>query len=162
MNSILPVKSRRFIKLYIRDTAALRGVRNYELLFEMFKQVNFFGEIHLNSYLKNQMAKTLELSNSRLDHLLIEYKKKDLIKSLGDKRGSGSYMLNPNYFFKGSEPSQRMCCKFYENITKITRNTVYTEGQTVEVSTIEYMDAETGEIMTLKNEEIFGVCNDKE
>ena len=56
MNSILPVKSRRFIKLYIRDTAALRGVRNYELLFEMFKQVNFFGEIHLNSYLKNQMA----------------------------------------------------------------------------------------------------------
>ena len=42
MNSILPVKSRRFIKLYIRDTAALRGVRNYELLFEMFKQVNFF------------------------------------------------------------------------------------------------------------------------
>lgn len=151
--------SKKFIKLYIKDLAAVKGVKNYEFLFELFKLVNFFGEVHLNSYLKEQIKSELSISMTRLDHLLMEYKKKNLIKSLGS-RGSGSYMLNPSLFFKGSELAQRGCAVVYNNISKIVRSTTYTEDGAVETSTIECTDPDTGEIIILRNEDIFGEdCN---
>lgn len=147
--------NKKFIKLYIKDLAAVKGLKNYEFLFELFKLVNFFGEIHLNSYLKEKIRTELELSANRLDHLLIEYRNKNLIKQLG-KKGSGSYMLNPELFFKGSENAQRGCKIVYENITKIIKSTTYTENGILETSTIECTDPDTGEIIVIKNEELFG------
>lgn len=149
-------KSNTFIKLYIKHLATVSGVKNHEFLYELFKLVNFFGELHLNAYLKEMIAKKLDLTINRIDHLLGEFKKKDLLKSIGTKRGSGSYMLNPKIFFKGSEHAQRKCLYVYNNITSIIRSTTYNADGVTETSTIEVTDPETGEIIILKNEEIFG------
>lgn len=146
--------SNNFIKCYTRDIALLKGTKNHLLLFELFKLVNGLGHIHLNSHLKNQIAKNIGVTLPRIDQLLREYKQKDLTKPLGEK-GSGSYMLNPYLFFKGSEDSVSKFRAIYSNITKVEISYCYDSNGVKMLSRMELTEPETGEIITLKNDEIF-------
>jgi len=93
-------KEDNYIKVYIKTIGLLHNLPNSadKILFELLKYVNYDNEIIINKSVKENIAKRLELSLSRINMYISNlHKKKFLIR-----KNRGVYILNPFVFGKGN------------------------------------------------------------
>jgi len=93
-------KEDNYIKVYIKTIGLLHNLPNSadKILFELLKYVNYDNEIIINKSVKENIAKRLELSLSRINMYISNlHKEKFLIR-----KNRGVYILNPFIFGKGN------------------------------------------------------------
>jgi hypothetical protein len=90
-----------FIKLYLDDIEILYKLpkKSSQFMHELLKNMNYEGEITINSRLKERISEKLELTNVRsMNNYLTDMVNKDVIKRVA----RGVYMPNPYLFAKGT------------------------------------------------------------
>ena len=90
-----------FIKLYLDDIEILYKLpkKSSQFMHELLKNMNYEGEITINSRLKDRISQKLELTNVRsMNNYLTDMVNKDVIKRVA----RGVYMPNPYLFAKGT------------------------------------------------------------
>ena len=93
-------KEDNYIKLYIKTIGLLHNLPNSadKILFELLKYVNYDNEIIINKSVKQNIARRLGLSLSRINMYITDlHKQKFLIR-----KNRGVYILNPYIFGKGN------------------------------------------------------------
>lgn len=128
-NTKVSVKEREpdYIKLYLSDISALKNIPkvNNEILYELFKLANYdTNMIVLNSYLKNKIAEHLNIKFQTIQNAITKFTKQEILI----REGTGTYILNPYLFGKGS----------WDNIKELRLTITYnTNGKKFEVEKID-------------------------
>lgn len=101
VDSYKPTPEPAFVKLYLKDLILVHDLPKtcYKILLEIAKKMNFDGEIIINEYLKEKMAKSLGYKRSQtISNAITQFVSKGLLKRVG----TGAYLLNPYLFAKGT------------------------------------------------------------
>lgn len=88
-----------FIKLYLRDILYLSDLQTNQsgLLFQLLMRMNYTNEIVLNSHVKKEIAKQLNISTGTIDNNLSKFVEGKILERIG----RGVYTANPYLFGKG-------------------------------------------------------------
>lgn len=136
-----------FIKLYINRLAKIQGLNNSQssILFEIAKKMpwadNADQEIALNSYLKEKIAKHLNVKLQYVNDTISKLVKEGMLIRVGNPR-SGTYTINPLYIAKGK----------WEDIKKLQLKISFSpkKGEVIEGVEIENKDGSTEVIEATK------------
>ena len=118
-----------FVKMYVDDVAKLNrlGKTASSLLFSMVKRVGYDSVIALSLHVKREMALEMGIKSVQtIDNTIGELISNEVMTRMCQ----GTYMLNPNYFAKGSWKDVRELRNGYIEM-KITYNE---DGRKVESS----------------------------
>lgn len=94
------MKEPDYIKLYIKDIVLLSElpVSLTDFIVAILKNINYNGQIVLNSSIKKQLKETLKLSSIQVvDNKLTQLKKADIIRTID----RGVFAANPFFFGRG-------------------------------------------------------------
>ncbi|MDV6326844.1 hypothetical protein Q5L94_02165 [Idiomarina sp. Sol25] len=94
------MKEPDYIKLYIKDIVLLSElpVSLTDFIVALLKNINYNGQIVLNSSIKKQLKETLKLSSIQVvDNKLTQLKKADIIRTVD----RGVFAANPFFFGRG-------------------------------------------------------------
>lgn len=88
-----------FIKLYLRDILYLSDLQTNQsgLLLQLLMRMNYTNEIVLNSHVKKEIAKQLDISVGTIDNNLSKFVDGKILERIG----RGVYTANPFLFGKG-------------------------------------------------------------
>ncbi|MBT2695424.1 replication/maintenance protein RepL [Bacillus sp. ISL-55] len=88
-----------FIKLYLRDILYLSDLQTNQsgLLLQLLMRMNYTNEIVLNSHVKKEIAKQLDISTGTIDNNLSKFVEGKILERVG----RGVYTANPYLFGKG-------------------------------------------------------------
>ena len=91
-------KEPSYIKLYFDDIAKIYGLPSSNAMFELLKQMNYEGQIILNSTTKKIICERVKFKSVySLNNYLSQLVKKGVFKNVG----RGVYQPNPNLFGRG-------------------------------------------------------------
>lgn len=106
-----------FIKVYLEDLSYLKNLPKWtnRILYEILSFMNYENEIILTSYLKDKIARKLDINGQKtIDNSISEFVKTGVLI----REARSVFKANPMYFGKGS----------WSNIKKIRLEISYKEG----------------------------------
>jgi len=110
-----------YIKIYIKTVGVIHNLPNSadKILFEILKYVNYDNRIIITKPVKENIAKRLNISLSRVNNYLSSLNKKNILI----REDRGMYILNPYIFGKGN------WYNIYKLREELHLNVVFKEGE---------------------------------
>lgn len=104
-----------FVKLYISDILKLSDISKgtNDILLALLKRINYENEVFILSYVKEEIAKELNLKVVTVNKAVSVLSEKGILL----RKARGCYLMNPYFFGRGK----------WENIKKIRMELVYDE-----------------------------------